>query len=155
MCGDRCRPNWKGETTTLVLTTTSTSMLIVQGQPIPESVQWIIICMGPLMSTEEISHLMQVGEHRVWGILAHFWQTGDVQVPKCTKDKVKCALLDKDVEVCKFLSLFHSCILKGPIIVLDADVAEDARLVPWQAEVGVGADSWSLRVSIHNMEGTN
>ena len=130
MCSDQCCPNWKGETTTLVLTTTSTSMLMVQGQPIPESVQWIIICMGPLMSTEEISHLMQVGERRVWGILAHFQQTGDAQVPKCTKDKVKCALLDEDVEVCKFLSLFCSCILKGPIIVLDADIAEDAILVP-------------------------
>ena len=99
---------------------------MVQGQPIPESVQWIIICMGPLMSTEEILHLTQVGEHRVWGILAHFRHTGDVQVPKHTKDKVKCALRDEDVEVCKFLFLFHSCILKGPIIVLE-DIPQESQ----------------------------
>ena len=45
---------------------------------------------------------MQVGEHRVQGILAHFQPTGDVQVLKCTKNKVKCTLCDEDVEVCKY-----------------------------------------------------
>ena len=67
---------------------------------------------------------MQVGEHRVQGILAHFQPTGDVQVLKCTKDKVQCTLCDEDVEVCKFVSLSCSCTLKGLIIVLDADIAE-------------------------------
>ena len=75
---------------------------MVQGQPIPESIQWIIVRMGPLMSTEEISNLMQVSECRVQSILAHFRHTGDVQAPKHTKDKVKHALCDEDVEVSKY-----------------------------------------------------
>ena len=81
------------------MTTTDTSTLMVQGQPIPESVQWIIVCMGPMMSAEEISYLTQIGECRVQGILRHFQKTGDVPAPKRTKDKVKHALCDEDVEV--------------------------------------------------------
>ena len=55
--------------------------------------------MGPMMSAEEISYLTQIGERKVRGILQHFWKTGDVQAPKQTKDKVKHALCDEDVEV--------------------------------------------------------
>ena len=55
--------------------------------------------MGPMMSAEEISYLTQIGERKVRGILRHFRKTGDVQAPKRTKDKVKHALCDEDVEV--------------------------------------------------------
>ena len=120
---------------------------MVQGQPIPESVQCIIVCVGPLMSTEEISHLTQAGECRVWGILAHFQCTGDVQAPN-----MHYAI--KMWSQVNILLLFSWCILKGLIIVLDANLTEYAGLVLWQAEVRVAADSRSLRVSIHNMEDT-
>ena len=61
---------------------------MVWGSPVSETVQWIIMRMGPLLSTEEISNFTDVGERRVRQILKHFQNTGDVDTPKCVKNKI-------------------------------------------------------------------
>ena len=56
--------------------------------------------MGPLLSTEEISNFMDVGEHRVRQILKHFQNTGDMDTPKHVKNKINRLLREEYVEVC-------------------------------------------------------
>jgi hypothetical protein len=73
---------------------------MVLGSPILETVQWIIVRMGPLLSTEEISNFTDVGERRVRQILKHFRNTGDVDTPKRAKNKVNRSLREEHVEVC-------------------------------------------------------
>ena len=58
------------------------------GKLVTEDIQWIIVCMGAAMSAEDIAMHTDVGKHKVWDILAHFKQLGDVKVPKCQRPKL-------------------------------------------------------------------
>ena len=73
---------------------------MVQGSPVPEVVQWIVIRMGPLLSTQDIANYTDLSERKVRHILAHFRNTGDVNAPKRSKDKVTRSLQEDHVEVC-------------------------------------------------------
>ena len=73
---------------------------MVQGSPVSEMVQWIIMQMGPLLSTEEISNFTDVGERRVRHIPKHFQNTGDVDTPKHVKNKINHLLWEEHIEVC-------------------------------------------------------
>jgi hypothetical protein len=72
---------------------------MVQGKPIPEVVQWIIIRMGATMSNVDISMYTEVSERKVRDILTYFKKTGGVNVPKRLKPQLHRSLCDYDVQV--------------------------------------------------------
>jgi hypothetical protein len=70
------------------------------GKPVIEDIQWIIVCMGAAMSSEDIAMYTDVGERNVQDILAHFKQSGDDKVLKCQRPKLHQRLCDYDIEGC-------------------------------------------------------
>ena len=54
---------------------------MVQGKATLEPVQWIIIRLAGMMPIEDVCMYTDLSKHTVKKILAHFWQTGGVEVP--------------------------------------------------------------------------
>jgi hypothetical protein len=48
------------------------SVFMVQGSPVPKVVQWIVVQIGPLLSTQDIANYTDLSEHKVRHILMHF-----------------------------------------------------------------------------------
>jgi hypothetical protein len=48
------------------------SAFMVQGSPVPKVVQWIVVRMGPLLSTQDIANYTDLSERKVRHILMHF-----------------------------------------------------------------------------------
>jgi hypothetical protein len=72
---------------------------MVQGQAVPESIQWIIIRLGALMESYEISGITDISDRKVRDILSHFKKTGSVKVSKREKATIHNALQDEDIQV--------------------------------------------------------
>ena len=53
-----------------------------QGKPICEDVQWIVICLGVGLSSEDVAMYTNISEHKVKAILACHKRTGGVDIPK-------------------------------------------------------------------------
>ena len=51
------------------------------------------------MSTDEISGYTDLSDRKVWDILAHFKETGDVNVPKREWPTLHKSLQDEDIQV--------------------------------------------------------
>ena len=52
-----------------------------QGKAVIKDVQWIVIWLRATMSPEDIAAYTNLSKHKVWDIISHFNQTGDVKVP--------------------------------------------------------------------------
>lgn len=50
-----------------------------QGKPVSEEVQWIIVRLGTVMSTNDIAMYADLSEHKVKDILAYFKWMGEVK----------------------------------------------------------------------------
>ena len=72
---------------------------MVQGQAVPESVQWIIIRLSAVMASYEISGFTDISDRKVRDILSHFKKTGGVKASKREKPTLHNALQDEDIQV--------------------------------------------------------
>lgn len=72
---------------------------MVAGKAIPESVQWIIIRLSTIMAVDDIATYTDVGTRSVKRILAHFRQTGDVDIAKRAGLHLHRTLCDYDIQV--------------------------------------------------------
>ena len=70
-----------------------------QGKSVSEEIQWIIVHLDTAMSTDDIAMYTDLSECKVWDILAHFKQMGEVKGSNCSRPKLHRTLCDYDIEV--------------------------------------------------------
>ena len=70
-----------------------------QGKATSEAVQWIVIRLSVKLTALEIAMYTNIGERRVWDILAHFEKTGGVDVPECERVVNSRSLHDEEIQV--------------------------------------------------------
>jgi len=80
------------------------SLLMGQGKFIPDSTQWIVICLASTMSIEDTAMYSDVLPSSIQRILAHFKETGDVIKSKHSKTQVASTLCDLDIQVKLYLT---------------------------------------------------
>jgi hypothetical protein len=80
---------------------------MVQGQAVPEVVQWIIVRLSVTMPVEDIAMYTDVGQRTVKKIISHFRRTGDISTRKPKPPTLHRTLCDFDIEVYCSLILFH------------------------------------------------
>ena len=82
---------------------------MTQGQPVSESIQWIIIRLSAMMPTHEISGYTDISEHKIRGILTNFKKTGGIVVSKRERATLHNSLQDEDIQVLLiFLQLLYT-----------------------------------------------
>ena len=79
-----------------------------QGKATSEAVQWIVIRLSVKLTVLEIAMYTNIGERRVWDILAHFEKTGGVNVPKREKVANSRSLHDEEIQVSDMFWISHS-----------------------------------------------
>jgi hypothetical protein len=72
---------------------------MVQGQAVPDAIQWIIIRLSTLMPSHEISGYTDISDRKIRGILAHFKKTGGIKVSKREQVTLHNSLQDEDIQV--------------------------------------------------------
>ena len=77
---------------------------MVQGQAVPESIQWIIH-LSAVMASYEISGFTDISDRKVRDIPSHFKKTGGVKASKREKATLHNALQDEDIQVLFISSL--------------------------------------------------
>ena len=70
-----------------------------QGKPVSEEVQWIVVCLGTAMSTNDIAMYVDLSECKVKDVLAYFKWTGEVKGSNHTRPKLHRTLCDYDIQV--------------------------------------------------------
>ena len=72
---------------------------MTQGQAISESIQWIVIRLSAIMSPHDISGYTDISVRKVYSILAHFKQTGGINISKRERPALHSSLQDEDIQV--------------------------------------------------------
>jgi hypothetical protein len=72
---------------------------MVQGQFVPEAVQWIVVRMGATMTRQDIAMYTDISVRKVSDILSHFNKTGEVKGSKGLKPQLHRSLCDYDIQV--------------------------------------------------------
>ena len=88
---------------------------MAQGQPVSESIQWIIIRLSAVVPLHEIPGITDIGDRKVREILAHFKETGGVKVSKRERATIHNKLQDEDIQV--LYVLFLHCLVTLTCIV--------------------------------------
>ncbi len=68
-------------------------------KPIPEQVQWIIICLSTAMSWEDIAMYTGVSERKINDVLSTFNKEGTVKVHTRQKRSTYSSLCDANIQV--------------------------------------------------------
>ena len=66
-------------TTTATITTTTT---MLQGKPISEEVQWIVVHLGAVLLPDDVAMYTNISKQKIRAILVHHKKTGEVDIPK-------------------------------------------------------------------------
>lgn len=69
------------------------------GQPVSEAIQWIIVRLSTMMSTEDIGACTDLSDRKVRAIITHFKKTGGVDVAKRERASLHHSLKDEDIQV--------------------------------------------------------
>ena len=72
---------------------------MTQGQAVSEKVQWITIRLSATMPPHEISGYTDISVSKIYGILAHFKKTGDINISKRERPTLHRSLQDEDIQV--------------------------------------------------------
>jgi hypothetical protein len=72
---------------------------MTRGQPVSESIQWIIIRLSATMSSHEISGYTDTSDRKICDILAHFKKTGGIKSSKRETPTIHRSLQDEDIQV--------------------------------------------------------
>ena len=72
---------------------------MTRGQPVPEVIQWTIICLSATMPSHEISGYTDISDRKIRGILAHFQKTGGIKSSKREMPTIHKSLQEEDIQV--------------------------------------------------------
>jgi transcription initiation factor IIE alpha subunit len=73
---------------------------MVQGKPISEEVQRIVVRLSAVMNVDEISAYTEVSVRSVRSILGYFRETGHIKTNKDPAIQLHRVLCDYDIQVC-------------------------------------------------------
>ena len=104
-----------------------TLFIMVQGMPIPETVQWIVICMSATMSHQDIAMYTDISKCMVRHILSHFKNMGKVKASQYLKPQLHHLLCDYEVEVSLYIPTFECYLLKDHYLAFIEDSEQYAR----------------------------
>jgi hypothetical protein len=87
-----------------------------QGKFIPETTQWIIICLASTMSIEDTAMYSDVSSSSIRWILAHFKDTGDVIKSRRSQMQATSALCDVNIQVCHWFYLVIKLVVDAYLV---------------------------------------